>query len=87
MMSSLSQRTSESSNLVCWTFIRQGTALTCHVNARTRSSFDVCIVADGDVSAASVETLSTVGRALRRHAEIAKELRESGWHVVQRTAC
>jgi hypothetical protein len=56
------------------------------VNARTPSSYDVCIVPHWDVSAAAVETLATPGRALQRHAEIAKQLRECGWHVVHRTA-
>jgi hypothetical protein len=80
------RRPADPSNVLRWTFLREGTALTCQVIARNLSSYDVRIVPMGDVSAACVETLGTVGLALRRHAEIAKGLRESGWQVVGRTA-
>jgi hypothetical protein len=72
--------------LVRWTFHRDGTALTCHVNARAPLSYDVCIVPHWNVSAAAVETVATPGRALQRHAEIAKQLLECGWRVARRTA-
>jgi len=72
--------------MVRWIFQRDGSALTCRVDARARSSYDVLVVPHWNVSAAVVETLETPGRALQRHAEIAKRLREGGWLVAQRTA-
>jgi len=56
------------------------------VNARAASSYDVCVVPHWNVSAAVVETVETPGRALLRHAEIARHLRETGWLVVDRSS-
>ena len=80
-------RTMDSARLVCWTFHRNGHALTCQVDASGRpSSFDVCIVPHWNVGAAAVETVKSPVKALQRHAEIAKQLQEAGWLLAHRTA-
>jgi hypothetical protein len=56
------------------------------VNTRDAASYDVCVVPHWNVSAAVVETVDTPGRALLRHAEIARNLRETGWLVVDRVS-
>jgi hypothetical protein len=72
--------------LVRWILHRRGSALTCEVSARTTSSYDVAVVPHWNVSATAVETVGTPGRALLRHAEIARHLRDRGWSVADRTA-
>ena len=79
-------RITEPACLVRWIFRRGGVALTCRVDARATSSYDVSVVPHWNVSAAAVERLETPGRALQRHAEIAKQLREGGWLLAHRTA-
>jgi hypothetical protein len=85
-LSNRRRRTPEATCLVRWIFHRHGSALTCQVNARATSSYDVCVVPHWNVSAAAVETVETPGRALLRHAEIARHLREGGWCVADRSA-
>jgi hypothetical protein len=81
------RRTLDAARLVCWIFHRNGHALTCQVDARaTPSSYDVCIVPHWNVAAASVETVKSPVKALRLHAEIAKQLQEAGWLLARRTA-
>jgi len=78
--------TMDSARLVRWIFHRNGHALTCQVDAgATPTSYDVCIVPHWNVAAAAVETMKSPVRALRRHAEIAKELQEAGWRLAHRT--
>ena len=63
-----------------WVFHRGPDTLTCAVEAGGRpSSFDVCILPHWNLSEATVEHFDTPASALRRHAEIASRLRESGW--------
>ena len=63
-----------------WVFHRGADALTCAVEAGgRRSSYDVCILPHWNLSEATVEHFDAPVSALRRHAEIASRLRESGW--------
>ena len=63
-----------------WVFHRGPDALTCAVEAGgRRSSYDVCILPHWNLSEATVEHFDAPASALRRHAEIASRLRESGW--------
>ena len=78
--------TSAQQTLVRWTFQRRRAAITCQVDARGRSAFDVALVPHADVSGTIVETVGSPARALQLHAEIAKHLVENGWSLVQRTA-
>jgi hypothetical protein len=77
---------SAAQTLVRWTFERHRAAITCQVDARGRSAFDVAVVPHADVSNSFVETVKSPARALQLHAEIAKQLVENGWSLVQRTA-
>ncbi len=65
-----------------WVFLRGLNALTCEIRSSGRAAFDVCVVPHWDVAAAIVERYDRPGTALRRHAEIAHSLRQSGWTVV-----
>jgi hypothetical protein len=70
----------ESPCLVRWVFRRGADALTCAVDASgARPSFDVCILPHWNLGAAAVEHFNAPSSALRRHAEIARHLRQSGW--------
>jgi hypothetical protein len=69
----------ESVCLVRWIFHRSGSSLTCQVDAGATGSYDVSVVPHWNVAAGAIETVETPGRALQRHAEIAKQLRENGW--------
>jgi len=71
--------------LLRWVFYRDGRALTCQVDG-SGSWYDVSVVPHWNLSASAVERLETPATAFRRHAEIAKELRESGWLVALHTA-
>jgi hypothetical protein len=63
-----------------WVFHRGSDALTCAVEGGgRRSSYDVCILPHWNLSEATVEHFDAPTSALRRHAEIASRLRESGW--------
>jgi hypothetical protein len=63
-----------------WVFHRGPDALTCAVEASgRRSSYDVCVLPHWNLSEATVEHFDAPASALRRHAEIASRLRESGW--------
>jgi hypothetical protein len=72
--------TTEPTCLVRWVFHRGTDALTCAVEAdRARSSYEVCILPHWDLSVGTVEQFDAPATALRRHAEIAAHLRQSGW--------
>ena len=63
-----------------WVFQRGPDVLTCAIEAGGRqSSYEVCILPHWNLSEATVEHFDAPGSALRRHAEIASRLRESGW--------
>jgi hypothetical protein len=80
-------RAVDADRLVSWIFHRNGHALTCQVDGGGSSStYNVCIVPHWNVGAASIETVTSPVKALRRHAEIAKQLQEAGWLLARRTA-
>jgi hypothetical protein len=73
---------SEPTCILRWVFYRGGDALTCAVEAgRDRSPYNVYILPHGDLSVATVEHFTAPASALRRHAEIALQLRQAGWVV------
>jgi len=77
--------TFEHAPVVRWIFARGNDALTCEVDPRSEGAgYDVCVVPHWDVRAAVVERANTTLAALRRHAEIARALREAGWSVARR---
>ena len=56
--------------------------MTCAVEAgRDRSSYNVYVLPHWNLSLATVERFTAPASALRRHAEIASQLRQAGWVV------
>lgn len=69
----------ESASCLRWIFVRRGRTLTCEIRVNGGRSYDVCVVPLWDVAASSIETYDEPGDALRRHAEVAFHLHETGW--------
>jgi hypothetical protein len=69
-----------------WVLRRDTTAITCQLDARSRRSYEVCIVPHWDPSSAVIERYDAPTPALLRHAEVARRLRESGWTVIDHVA-
>jgi hypothetical protein len=67
-----------------WTFTRNHDALTCELDANAPGNYDVSVVPHWDVSAAAIEHFDGATRAFERHAELARYLRETGWHLARR---
>jgi hypothetical protein len=45
------------------------------------ADYEVCIVPHWDVAQSAVESFDSVTGALQRHADVAMQLRDSGWRV------
>ena len=74
-------------SLIRWEFARDERHLMCAIRATgAASAFEVATVPLWDVARTAVETFSSASAALRRHAAIAADLRESGWTVAAYTA-
>jgi hypothetical protein len=65
---------------------RQAETLTCEVDATSEQTFEVCVVPHRNVSEAVIERFQSPVDALKRHAEVAMHLRETGWSVTDRIA-
>lgn len=65
-----------------WILEQDGTAITCHLAARSNRSFEVCILPRWDPSSAIIECFDALAPALLRHAEVSRRLRENGWIVI-----
>ena len=59
-------------------------AITCQLDALGNRSWDVCVVPHSDGSSSMVQHFDAPGGALLRHAQIARQLRDSGWVLVDR---
>jgi hypothetical protein len=69
-----------------WVFQRQAKAVTCEVDVLGNGSYDVYVVPHWDVSSSLVQHFTAPAGALLRHAQIARELRDRGWALVDRVA-
>jgi hypothetical protein len=79
--------TTEPTPVLRWVFHRGGHALTCAVEATAdQSSYDVCVLPHWNLSIGTVEQFMTATSAMRRHAEVAAQLRQSGWVAEYRHA-
>jgi len=67
-----------------WEFEREQHHLMCAVRA-TPAAFEVETVPLWDVALSAMETFGSASAALRRHAAIASELRDTGWTVAAYT--
>jgi hypothetical protein len=72
--------TVEPACILRWVFQRGPEVLTCAVgNNGQPSSYDVCVLPHWNLSDSTVERFKAPAGALRRHAEIASQLRQAGW--------
>ena len=76
----------ESTPLLRWVFARNHAALTCEVDVDAAGGYAVSVIPHWDVSRAAIERFEAAVPALERHAEMARYLRESGWHLADRGA-
>lgn len=70
---------SNSTRILRWVFRRDDQAITCEIAANRRHSFKVSFVPHWDRSASVIERFDAAHDAFLRHAEVARELRETGW--------
>jgi len=75
---------SQSSPMLHWILQNETNAITCQLDARGDRSYEVCVVPHWDPSSAVIECFEAPTPAFLRHAEIAKNLREIGWQVIDR---
>jgi hypothetical protein len=76
--------TGTSDPLLRWVFQRDAKTITCEVDVLGPRSYDVSLVPHWDVSASIVQHFDAPQGALLRHADIARQLREGGWTIVDR---
>jgi hypothetical protein len=69
----------ESASFLRWVFVRRGRMVTCEIRVNWGQTYDVCVVPHWDIASSAIEAYERPGDALRRHAEIAWHLHESGW--------
>jgi hypothetical protein len=75
--------TTSSTSMLQWIFTRNGAALTCELDA-TAGGYEVCVVPHWNVASAAIERFDAAVTALERHAELARYLRDTGWHLARR---
>jgi hypothetical protein len=76
------QTYSEPIPMLRWIFRRGTEVLTCQLEGdTTTANYELWVVPHSNVASAVVETYDAAAHALRRHAEVAARLRESGWSV------
>jgi hypothetical protein len=85
-MTSTAERraTSTSDPVLRWIFQRAAKTITCEVDVLGAGSYDVSLVPHWDVSASIVQRFDAPHGALLRHADIARQLRDGGWMMVDR---
>ena len=66
-----------------WVFQRGDRMLTCELDARSRHTFEVCLVPHWNVSASVVQRFGDAVAAMESHAALARALRHAGWVVVK----
>ena len=72
-------RAGEALRMLRWTLSRDGASITCEIGVTERRKFEVCFVPHWDVSASVIEEFNGASRAVTRHAEIVRHLRDAGW--------
>jgi hypothetical protein len=75
--------TTSSTSMLQWIFTRNGAALTCELDA-SAGGYEVCVVPHWNVASAAIERFDAAVTALERHAELARYLRDTGWHLARR---
>ena len=75
--------TTSSTSMLQWIFTRNGAALTCELD-KTANGYEVCVVPHWNVASAAIERFDAAIAAAERHAELARYLRDTGWHLARR---
>ena len=70
--------------MLYWLFYRNDHALTCELSVNADQEYVVQVTPLWDDASPACETFSRPTDALRRHAELATFLRESGWLLAER---
>ena len=70
--------------MLYWLFYRNNHALTCELSVNADQEYVVQVTPLWDDESSVSETFSRPTDALRRHAELATFLRESGWLLAER---
>jgi hypothetical protein len=69
-----------------WILGHETGAITCQLNVRGTHSYEVCVVPHWDPALAVIEHYDAPTRALLRHADLVRDLREGGWTVIDHVA-
>ena len=77
---------SERKPLVEWILQREAKSITCQLDARGRHSYDLYILPHWNPSATVIEHFDAPIPTILRHAQLARDLRELGWMVIDRVA-
>ena len=72
--------------LVEWILQREAKSITCQLEARGHHSYELCILPHWDPSAAVIEHFDASLPAMMRHAQLARDLCEAGWMVIDHVA-
>jgi hypothetical protein len=80
-----SRSRSHGPNILHWLFTRGHHVLSCDVRVAGRQRYELHVTPLWDREGPAVEVFSGPTAALRRHAEIAFFLRESGWMLADRS--
>jgi hypothetical protein len=70
--------------MLYWLFYRNNDALTCELTVNADQEYVVQVTPLWDEGTTACETFRRPTDALRRHAEVATFLRESGWLLAER---
>ena len=68
--------------LVDWILQREAKSITCQLEARGHHSYELCILPHWNPSAAVIERFDAPLPAMMRYAQLARDLREAGWVVI-----
>lgn len=69
--------------LIHWTLLSSTTAITCDVTMNANRSFEVRVAPAWAPESGAARAFPTAMAAIEYHAELAGELRDSGWRVVE----
>ena len=72
------------STMLRWIFTRNGAVVTCELDTNPAGGYEVCVVPHWNVASAAIERFDAAVTALERHAELARYLRDTGWHLARR---
>lgn len=72
-------------SLLRWQFRFRNDLVTCGITRSGATGYSVVTVPHSNVKQASIEIYQDLVSALRRHAAIARQLREKGWSIASYT--